>query len=72
MEIIDRFILKAHLNSMNVFDASGNGVHVETQEHVMTADNKNNVTPFLPGMAHSQFMRFMVPSGFFVGTATNP
>lgn len=30
------------------------------------------ITPFLPGIAHSQFMRFMVPSGFFVGTATNP
>lgn len=23
-------------------------------------------------MAHSQFMRFIVPSGFFVGTATKP
>lgn len=31
-----------------------------------------HITPFLPGIAHSQFMRFMVPSGFFVGTATNP
>lgn len=28
--------------------------------------------PFFPGMAHSQFMRFIVPSGFFVGTATKP
>ncbi|TNN40957.1 hypothetical protein EYF80_048867 [Liparis tanakae] len=30
------------------------------------------LTPFLPGIAHSQFIRFMVPSGFFVGTATKP
>ena len=30
------------------------------------------LTPFFPGMAHSQFMRFIVPSGFFVGTATKP
>ena len=35
-------------------------------------DYKLNITPFLPGIAHSQFIRFMVPSGFFVGTATNP
>lgn len=33
---------------------------------------KTDVTPFFPGIAHSQFMRFMVPSAFFVGTATNP
>lgn len=30
------------------------------------------LTPFFPGMAHSQFIRFIVPSGFFVGTATKP
>lgn len=30
------------------------------------------LTPFFPGIAHSQFIRFIVPSGFFVGTATNP
>lgn len=29
-------------------------------------------TPFFPGIPHSQFMRFMVPSGFLVGTATKP
>lgn len=28
--------------------------------------------PFFPGIAHSQFIRFIVPSGFFVGTATKP
>lgn len=32
----------------------------------------NNFTPFFPGIAHSQFMRFRVPSAFFIGTATNP
>lgn len=31
-----------------------------------------SLTPFFPGIAHSQFIRFIVPSGFFVGTATNP
>lgn len=30
------------------------------------------LTPFFPGMAHSQFIRFIVPSGFLVGTATKP
>jgi hypothetical protein len=30
------------------------------------------LTPFFPGMAHSQFIKFIVPSGFFVGTATKP
>lgn len=33
---------------------------------------KYHLTPFFPGMAHSQFIRFMVPSGFLVGTATKP
>jgi len=30
------------------------------------------LTPFLPGMPHSQFMRFNVPSAALVGRATNP
>ena len=30
------------------------------------------LTPFLPGMAHSQFIKFMVPSAFFAGLATKP
>lgn len=30
------------------------------------------LTPFFPGMKHSQFNKFSVPSGFFVGFATNP
>lgn len=29
-------------------------------------------TPFLPGIAHSQFIRFRVPSAFFVGLAIKP
>ena len=32
----------------------------------------NKLTPFLPGMAHSQFIRLRVPSVFLVGRATNP
>ena len=34
--------------------------------------NKITLTDFLPGMAHSQFIKFNVPSGFLVGLATNP
>jgi len=30
------------------------------------------LTPFLPGMPHSQFIKFNVPSTAFVGRATNP
>lgn len=30
------------------------------------------LTPFFPGIAHSQFIKFSVPSWFFVGLATNP
>lgn len=33
---------------------------------------KKKHTPFLPGIAHSQFIRLSVPSGFLVGLATNP
>lgn len=33
---------------------------------------RRQLTPFFPGMAHSQFIKFMVPSGFLVGTATKP
>lgn len=37
----------------------------EIIEHVV-------LTPFLPGIAHSQFNKFNVPSGFLVGLATKP
>lgn len=40
--------------------------------HLSVKKKKRHFTPFLPGIAHSQFIRFIVPSGFFVGTATNP
>lgn len=30
------------------------------------------ITPFLPGIAQSQTIKFRVPSGFFVGRATKP
>jgi len=30
------------------------------------------LTPFLPGMPHSQFIKFNVPSTALVGRATNP
>lgn len=48
------------------------------QEHLLRAWHdlplcvKSQLTPFFPGMAHSQFIKFMVPSGFLVGTATKP
>lgn len=32
----------------------------------------NVITPFLPGMAQSQTIKFNVPSGFLVGRATKP
>lgn len=40
--------------------------------HIAQLNMPSPLTPFFPGMAHSQFIRFMVPSGFLVGTATNP
>lgn len=30
------------------------------------------LTPFFPGIQHSQFIRFKEPSGFLEGRATNP
>ena len=30
------------------------------------------LTPFLPGIEHSQLYKFKVPSGFLVGLATKP
>ena len=35
-------------------------------------DSCQVLTPFLPGIAHSQFIRFSVLSGFLVGLATKP
>lgn len=38
----------------------------KTLNHLIT------LTPFFPGIAHSQVIRFSEPSGFFIGLATKP
>lgn len=47
-------------------------VHFGDMKRAVYFYERRKLTPFFPGMAHSQFIRFMVPSAFLVGTATKP
>lgn len=61
-----------------IYKSIGNQISVFIYLVVILASNlskkyrKSLFTPFLPGIAHSQFNKFNVPSGFLVGLATKP
>lgn len=57
---------------IELFSRSTTRNHFLSEKNVWTKLIAIIITPFLPGMAQSQTIRFNVPSGFFVGRATNP